>query len=116
MYRHPSHRDNWLPNQVEKCHPWDFLDCQDQYAVWAPGTMDSCVRNDAFNLYAMEIEEERERAQMIEKFIAFLSNTDDPNNPQNQWNAAEYSGICEFSPAEQQYVENEVARRYAKLY
>lgn len=113
MYHHPSHRDNWLPNHTDTRHP---RDCQDQYGVWAPGIRDSCWMNDAFNIYAMDVEAQRERAEAIEKFISYLANTDDPNDTQNQWDAAEYSGICDFSPAEQEYVENEVARRYAELY
>ena len=68
--------------------------------------------NDAFNLYAMEIEEQREREEKIEAFIAYLSHTDDPNDINNQWAAARYSGISEFSPAEQQYIEKEVAERW----
>lgn len=101
MYRHPECQNN--------------LDCRDQFAVWAPGTKDSCWVNDAFNLYAMEVEEQRERVKSIEKFIDFLSNTNDPNDTQNQWHAAEYAGISDFSPVEQEYIENEVARRYAEL-
>lgn len=97
MYRHPSYQNK--------------NDCQDRFAVHAPGLNDSCWVNNAFNLYAMEIEAQRERANAIEKFISFLANTDDPNNIQNQWDAAAYSGICDFSPAEQEYVENEVAHR-----
>jgi hypothetical protein len=56
--------------------------------------------NDAFNLYAMEVEEQRERESKIETFIDYLSQTDDPNDTDNQWAAARYSGISDFSPAE----------------
>ena len=57
MAWHGNHRDNWLCNHIGT--PGD---CQDQYGVWAPGHHDSCWMNDAFNLYAMEVEQ-----QYIEK-------------------------------------------------
>ena len=114
MSRHSSHRDNWLPNHVDYHSPGytHLFDCQDQYGIWAPGTKDKCWVNDAFNLYAMEVEEQRERAEAIEKFISCLAASDDPNDTQNQWAAAEYANICEFSPAEQLYIEKEVAERW----
>ena len=101
MYNHP-------------CHPTDavIVDCDCGFSVWAPGTADKCFVNDAFNLYAMEIEEQREREAKIEAFITYLSRTDDPNDTDNQWAAARYLGINEFSPAEQQYIEKEVAERW----
>ena len=107
MAWHGNHRDNWLCNHIGT--PGD---CQDQYGVWAPGHHDSCRVNDAFNLYIMEIEEQREREAKIEAFINYLSRTDNPNDTDNQWAAAHYSGINEFSPAEQQYIEKEVAERW----
>lgn len=70
------------------------------------------IEDMAFNLYAMDVEEKRERATAIEKFISHLAATDDPNDTGNQWESAIYSGISEFSPAEQEYVEREVARRW----
>lgn len=96
------------------CHPTDVVvnDCDCGFSVWAPGTEDKCFVNDAFNLYAMEIEEQGERKSKIEAFIAYLSQTDDPNDIDNQRAAAYYSGINEFSPAEQQYIEKEVAERW----
>ena len=89
-----------------------LFDAQCQYEVWAPGTRDKPWVNDAFNLYAMEVEAQREREAKIEAFITYLSQTDDPNDTDNQWAAARYSGINEFSPAEQQYIEKEVAERW----
>ena len=61
---HRSHRDNWMSNHIGT--PGD---CQDQYAVWAPGLRDKCSTNDAFNLYAMECE----RQEQIEAFIHSLA-------------------------------------------
>ena len=60
MAWHGNHRDNWLCN-----HSGTSEDCQDQYGVWAPGHHDSCRMNDAFNLYAIEVEQ-----QYIEKEVA----------------------------------------------
>lgn len=97
-------------NHVDTKH--FFTDCQCQYEVWAPGTQDTPWMNDAFNFYAMEVEAQREREEKIEVFITYLSQTDDPNDTDNQWAAARYSGINEFSPAEQQYIEKEVAERW----
>ena len=42
----------------DNVHPEDY---QGQFAVWAPGLRDSPITNTAFNLYAMSIEEEREK-------------------------------------------------------
>lgn len=101
---------NWFgANHTDAYHQ---KDCQCQYEVWAPGLRDTPWMNDAFNLFAMNVEEQRERAEKIEKFITYLSNTDNPADATNQWAAAYHSGINEFSPAEQDYVEKEVARRW----
>ena len=58
MYNHP-------------CHPTDavVVDCDCRFSVWASGTADKCFVNDAFNLYAMEIERNRQ----IDEFITCLS-------------------------------------------
>ena len=97
-------------NHVDMKH---FLtDSQCQYEIWAPGTRDKPWVNDAFNLYLMEIEEERERAMKIDEFITYLSQVDDPNDPDWQLAVARRVGIYEFSPAEQEYIEKEVAERW----
>ena len=101
---------NWLgANHVDIHHP---KDCQCQYEVWAPGTQDTPWMNDAFNLYAMEVEAQREREEKIEVFITYLSQVDDPNDPDWQLAVARRVGIYEFSPAEQEYIEKEVAERW----
>ena len=64
MYHHPNHRDNWLFNHTDSRH---LRDCQDQFGIWAPGTNDTCWMNDAFNLYAMEVEKEREKNEDAEE-------------------------------------------------
>lgn len=107
MAWHGNHRDNWLCDHIGT--PGD---CQDQYGVWAPGLHDSCWMNDAFNIYAMSIEEERDRAMKIDEFITHLSQADNPNDPNWQLAVARRVGIYEFSPAEQEYVETEVAKRW----
>lgn len=106
---HRSHRDNWMSNHIGT--PGD---CQDQYAVWAPGLRDKCSTNDAFNLYAMECE----RQEQIKTFIHSLASSDDPNDSVNQWQAAADAGFTyiDFSPAEQKYIEEEVAERWQEIH
>ena len=43
-------------------------DCQDPFSVWAPGLQDSCAMNTAFNLFAMEVEEQREKEREAQNF------------------------------------------------
>lgn len=52
MFLHPCHNPQAPPQ-----------DCRCAFDVWAPGLNDSYWMNDAFNLYAMEIEEEKEVAE-----------------------------------------------------
>ena len=46
---------------IHPCHNSPPKDCNCFFGIWAPGTNDTCWMNDAFNLYAMEVEEEREK-------------------------------------------------------
>lgn len=63
MAWHGNHRDNWLCNHIGT--PGD---CQDQYGVWAPGLHDPCWMNDAFNLYAIEVEQQYTEKEVAERW------------------------------------------------
>lgn len=97
MYNHP-------------CHPTDavVVDCDCGFSVWAPGTADKCFVNDAFNLYAMEIERNRQ----IDEFITCLSQVNDPNDPFQQRAVADTVGIWEFTTDEQKYIEEKVGQKW----
>lgn len=84
-----------------------------QYGVWAPWYHDK-VEQTAFNLYAMSVEEERDRATAIGNFILYLSNSDDPNDFWNQRNASLRADLDlqSLTPEEQKYIEQEVAERW----
>ena len=43
-------------------------DCRDPFSVWAPGLQGSCAVNTAFNLFAMEVEEQREKEREAQDF------------------------------------------------
>ena len=43
------------------CHNTPPQDCDCRFGVSAPGRNDACWMNNAFNLYAMQIEKEREQ-------------------------------------------------------
>ena len=49
------------------CHNPPPKDCNCFFGVWAPGTNDTYWMNDAFNLYAMKVEEEREKNEDAEE-------------------------------------------------
>ncbi len=51
---------------LHPCHPAPPKDCGCFFGVSAPGLNDPCWMNDAFNLYAMSIEEEREKEEDAE--------------------------------------------------
>ena len=42
--------------------------CRDPFSVWAPGLQDACAMNDAFNLFVMEVEEQREKEREAQNF------------------------------------------------
>lgn len=90
------------------CHSGEIQDCNCGFSVWTPGLEDKCYVNDAFNLFGMEIERNRQ----IDEFITYLSQADDPNDPAWQRAAANAAGIWEFTSAEQEYIETEVAKRW----
>lgn len=72
------------------------------------------VERTAFNLYAMSVEEERNRATEIGNFILYLSNSDNPNDFWNQRNASLRADLDlqSLTPEEQNYIEQEVAERW----
>ena len=103
--------DNWMGanHEGEAHHPHKHC----QYEVWAPWYHNH-VENTAFNLYAMSVEEERDRATAIGSFILYLSNSDDPNDFWNQRNASLRADLDlqSLTPEEQKYIEQEVAERW----
>lgn len=72
-------------------------------APWYPGPTEHL----AFNAYAMH-------RQQVEDFIDILAAADDPNDEATQWDALEQVGLNanDLSPADLDYIEKEVARRW----
>ena len=52
---------------IHPCHGSKPNDCDCFFGVWAPGMDDTRWMNDAFNLYAMEVEEEQEKNEETEE-------------------------------------------------